>query len=467
MTVTGSTCAAARWARRSPGHQDQPVIGMRSTRAGSLAMLTLEFLINYQTAEPSEQADSNSNTSRKPSKRTLRHRNRLLGGLASVLLITGVIAGCTGSRSVDKASNVQPGVTSTPSVAPSATPKVSSTPTAATKPLPPFADPQKSGNYAVGRRTFTVTDPTRQRTLTVDAWYPAPLASAKGKPLSRYEVVPGLGYPSHMAYDDLPAAAGRYPIVLFSHGKPTIRFQSSFLMEALASYGFVVLAPDHPGSTGLNDYLPVSTDLIERSKDLSFLLDQVAAGAGGLGATVDMTEVAASGHSLGAYTAMALPIGADPGVPADTRIKAVVAMTPTTSYLTDTQMRSIRIPTLLLGGTQDDLTPLNPNLTRPMQLISGRPLIRVDLVGATHRAFIETCNIPGLLSNLRAGLTNIEQFEINNCLIGSLPVETAHHIVDLYTVAFLKSTLVGDHRYDRYLSANAAKLLPEINYYLG
>lgn len=347
-----------------------------------------------------------------------------------------------------------------------ATPKVSSTPTAA-KPLPPFADPQKSGNFAVGRRTFTVTDPTRQRTLTVDAWYPAPLASAKGKPLSRYEVVPGLGYPSHMAYDGLPAAGGRYPIVLFSHGKPTIRFQSSFLMEALASYGFVVLAPDHPGSTGINDYLPVSTDLIERSKDLSFLLDRVAAGAGGLGATVDMTEVAASGHSLGAYTAMALPIGADPGVPADRRIKAIVAMTPTTSYLTDTQMRSIRIPTLLLGGTQDDLTPLNPNLTRPMQLIRGRPLVRVDLVGATHRAFIETCNIPGLLSNLRAGLTNIEQFEINNCLIGSLPVETAHHIADLYTVAFLKSTLVGDHRYDRYLSASAAKLLPEINYYLG
>ena len=129
-------------------------------------------------------------------------------------------------------------------------------------------------------------------------------------------------------------------------------------------------------------------------------------------------------------------------------------------------MRSIDVPTLLLGGTADDLTPLDPNLTRPLRLISGRPLIRVDLVGTTHRAFIETCNIPELLGSLRAGLTNIEQFEINNCLIGSLPLELAHKIIDIYVVSFLKSALAGDHRYDRYLSATSAKTLP-VHYFAG
>ncbi len=368
--------------------------------------------------------------------------------LPGVTPAVGASTGTGTAQPSDSPTTVAP--TTTPS------PKVS---------LPAFQDPQTQGSYAVGRRTFTVTDPTRQRTITVDAWYPAPKASAAGKPLSRYVVADGLGYPSHMAYDNLPAATGKFPVMIFSHGKPTIRFQSSFLMEAVASYGYVVIAPDHPGSTGLNDYLPVSTDLIERSRDLTFVLNQVAAGAGGLGSTVDMTKVAASGHSLGAYTAMALPIGADAGVPADKRIKAIVAMTPTTSYLSDAQMTSIRIPTLLFGGTQDDLTPLVPNLSRPLADISGRPLVRVDLIGATHRAFIETCNIPGLLGSLRAGLTDIRQFEINNCLTGSLDLDTAHHIVELYTVAFLKVTLNGDHRYDKYLSTQAAKLLPEITYY--
>ena len=353
-------------------------------------------------------------------------------------------------------------------VSPSAAPGPSGTapPSASPKPgLGAFEDPQTHGDYAVGRRTFTITDPSRQRTITVDAWYPAPQTAVAGMPLSRYEVVSGLSYPSHMAYDDAPAATGRFPVMIFSHGKPTIRFQSSFLMETVASYGFVVLAPDHPGSTGLNDYLPVGTDLIERSRDLTFVLDQVAGGAGGLGRTVDMTKVAASGHSLGAYTAMALPIGADAGVPADKRIKAVVAMTPTTSYLTDAELTSIDIPTLMFGATLDDLTPLVPNLSRPLNLISGRPLVRIDLIGATHRAFIETCNIPGLIGSLRAGLTNIRQFEINNCRTGSLPLDTAHHLVELYTVAFLKASLDGDHRYDKYLSAKAAALIPQIVYH--
>ena len=70
-----------------------------------------------------------------------------------------------------------------------------------------------------------------------------------------------------------------------------------------------------------------------------------------------------------------------------------------------------------------------------------------------------------LLNALRAGLTDIRQFEINNCLTGSLPIETAHHLVELYTVAFLKATLDHDHRYDRYLSSKVAALIPQITYY--
>ena len=43
----------------------------------------------------------------------------------------------------------------------------------------------------------------------------------------------------------LPAAEGRFPLVLFSHGFASFRTQSSFLTTHLASWGFVVISPDY------------------------------------------------------------------------------------------------------------------------------------------------------------------------------------------------------------------------------
>ena len=43
----------------------------------------------------------------------------------------------------------------------------------------------------------------------------------------------------------VPAAPGRYPLVVFSHGYAGFRDQSTFLTARLASWGFIVAAPDH------------------------------------------------------------------------------------------------------------------------------------------------------------------------------------------------------------------------------
>ena len=45
---------------------------------------------------------------------------------------------------------------------------------------------------------------------------------------------------------DAEVADGAFPVVLFSHGFTGIRVQSSFLMSHLASWGMVVVAPEHP-----------------------------------------------------------------------------------------------------------------------------------------------------------------------------------------------------------------------------
>src|SRR5687768_11675989 len=112
-------------------------------------------------------------------------------------------------------------------------------------PAPP--DPGVTGPYAVGRTTFTVTDPARSgRTLQVDAWYPSDPAAASAFPRSVIDLV-YTKLESPLAHADPPVAvpptAAGFPLVVFSHGATAIRFQSYSLMEHLASHGYVVAAP--------------------------------------------------------------------------------------------------------------------------------------------------------------------------------------------------------------------------------
>ena len=51
---------------------------------------------------------------------------------------------------------------------------------------------------------------------------------------------------SYSAGRDAAFADGAFPVVLFSHGFTGIRVQSSFLTSHLASWGMVVVAPEHP-----------------------------------------------------------------------------------------------------------------------------------------------------------------------------------------------------------------------------
>jgi hypothetical protein len=92
--------------------------------------------------------------------------------------------------------------------------------------------------------------------VPVAVWYPA---AARGTSSFTYDLrdwlppseaskIPDEAAPTRTmdATLDLEIAAGNFPVVLFSHGLGGYRFQSSFLMTHLASWGFVVIAPEHP-----------------------------------------------------------------------------------------------------------------------------------------------------------------------------------------------------------------------------
>lgn len=184
-----------------------------------------------------------------------------------------------------------------------------------------FAEP---GGYGVGRHTSVVSDDARARTLTVETWYPS--AAAPGdQPItdlvvsdsdrSAYEAqlaeAPA-GCPSLTTTAAVDAAPSEdpagWPVIAMSHCHDCTRFSTVSVAEHLASWGFVVVAPDHDGNTLFDelagDALPLDTDTLAlRQGDLELVLDQALADALVDGLAVDPARVGVYGHSFGAVTA--------------------------------------------------------------------------------------------------------------------------------------------------------------------
>lgn len=100
-------------------------------------------------------------------------------------------------------------------------------------------------------------------------------------------------------------AAGRHPLVLFSHGSGGSMDGSAWLLSALANRGAMVLAVNHPGSTSGDSSPRRSVRLDERAADLSAALDALLAEPA-FAAHVDMDKIITVGFSLGGATALNL-----------------------------------------------------------------------------------------------------------------------------------------------------------------
>jgi len=333
----------------------------------------------------------------------------------------------------------------------------------------PLASPEALGPWAVGRATFEVVDPTRDdRTLAVDAWYPVDDADAGGPP-SVYDLL-FTGLPSEVAFDaPPPSAGGPFPLVAFSHGSNGIRFQSFFLTEHLASHGFVVVAPDHVGNTALDILAPGTPfETRDRPLDVSLVIDAMLGRSATPGddfeGRIDADRIGVAGHSFGGFTTLAMVTGFQ-DVPPDPRVRAIMPMSPASSILSDAQLASIGVPTLLVGGTVDTTTPIDPQTTRPWSLIPARPRYRVDVIDAGHNSFTDICILADAL--IDAGIPpNILEFLLGNleegCSPDLIPIERAQEITNLYATAYLKRNLAGDPRYSRFLTDGFARKLGDV-----
>ena len=322
---------------------------------------------------------------------------------------------------------------------------------------PPPITPDQLGSYAVGRTTFEVIDPARDdRTLPVDVWYPA--VDDGATPASVYDLVLA-SIVSDLALDNPPVAEGAFPLIIFSHGSGGIRFQSIFLVEHLASHGFIVAAPDHVGNSAGDIFLPSPPPFETRDRPLdvslliSRMLERSVDPADAFYLAVDPFKIGVMGHSFGGFTTVAMVSGFE-DVPPDLRVSSILPIAPAVGGLSDEQLASVNVPMLVLSGTLDNVVPIDPSTIRLFEQASGRRW-RIDVDKAGHNSFTDICLFAEVL--LDAGLPP----ELLEFLLGSveqgcgpdlIPIEEAQEITKLYATAFFHAKLARNVGYRSFLT---------------
>ena len=320
-----------------------------------------------------------------------------------------------------------------------------------------------AGPYDVGVTTITINAGT-ERPLTLDVWFP--IADVGDAPLHQYTLIPGVYYESPDAVTataDQIAPDGPYPLVVYTHGSGGLRYIASYYTEAIASYGYIVAAPDHTGNTAADRLLGSEAEFdvtaLNRPNDveavINAMLDPTSTETAGFVAAVDPDSIAVTGHSFGGFTALAVaggyenPLGS---FVADGRVDAIIPLAPATGddtrLMSDAGLESIRVPTLVMVGTKDSTTPVEPNVTRIWDLAKSEPLVRVELVDAEHQSFTDLCDYQTFLPTLgdavpAAVIETIDAQAVEGCSAEAMPIERAKDLTNTFAINFLESIFRG------------------------
>ncbi len=347
----------------------------------------------------------------------------------------------------------------------------STTQTLITEPAPaePAAvewSPVGQGRYDVGVATIVVADPAGVRPLTVEVWFPLDDDVAVGDlDPQRYTLLPGVFYESptaHAAGADQLAGDGSFPLVAYSHGSGGLRYIHSSYTEALASHGYVVVAPDHTGNTVIDrlsgsDAPPAEISLA-RPTDIGRVIDAFVdpthPTAGPYASGIDPDRVAVTGHSFGGFTAIATITGYSNELgefAPDARVDAIVPLAPavSTQSLPDDLLATIDVPMMILVGTDDATTPVDPNVTRLWAATEDAPdavpAYRIELVAAEHQTFTDICayqqTVPSLTDVPEIVTETIDAYAVEGCSEDDMPAERATEITNAYVIGFLEQVL--------------------------
>ncbi|MBE9177938.1 alpha/beta hydrolase [Oculatella sp. LEGE 06141] len=271
--------------------------------------------------------------------------------------------------------------------------------------LPDLEDP---GPFAFRTETMQLVDGRRNRSFPADIYLPIQNS----------------------------AAASTTPVIVISHGLGSDRSTFAYFARHLASYGFAVAVPEHPGSnaqqlqslvSGRANQVTAPDEFINRPLDITYLLDQLERFARenpSQFGQLNLQQVGVMGQSFGGYTALALAGGGinftqlstdcppidsfnlslllqcratelpQPTVDLkDDRVKAIVAVNPIgSSILGEADFQAIDIPVMLVTSTADTVSPALPEQIRPFTWLNSSDKYLLMLEGGTHFSTIDVPN---------------------------------------------------------------------------
>ena len=160
-----------------------------------------------------------------------------------------------------------------------------------------------------------------------------------------------------------PTVAGKFPLIVFSHGAFATPERYATLLRSWASAGYVVAAPLHIDSEVLTPAEPPAREAVWRSRqeDIAVLATKPLRLRAAVADGTEITEGwIAAGHSYGAFVAeVAAGARSDwDDLPTASLPRAVVALSPPgpiPGFIGDNAWQGLSVPQIVLTGTADIL----------------------------------------------------------------------------------------------------------------
>ncbi|MGK7916512.1 MAG: alpha/beta hydrolase [Prochloraceae cyanobacterium] len=322
------------------------------------------------------------------------------------------------------------------------------------------------GKYGYIKQTLTLNDTSRQRQLIVDLY----------KPQTWRE--------------------GKTPVVVASHGLASNRQYFKNGAQHLASYGFVVAVPQHPGSDsiyfeemlqGYHRKIFKLNEFIDRPLDISYVLDELERrNDTEFEGRLNLEAVGVMGHSFGGYTALTIA-GArinferlkqdcdkiiwDPNLSLllqcralnlprqsydfrDRRVGAIFVLNPVTSSIFGAKSLSeIQIPVLIGAGDRDPATPAAIEQIVPFTFLTTSDRYLALLKGQAH---VDISTLDGGAMEAIESLAEVELSEEE-----LVNVELLDQYGNAISTAFLEYYIANNADYLPYLQSSYAQYLSE------